>query len=125
MLLGLSALSSVGSFEIIAVGRSVERNLTHMLTPEQTFKRIGASRRIRHIHQVVLALSIVLQLDVFVLVVFFAVWMDQVSRLPIVDGRADLRIDLAGLDQCVHGALQGLAGCDRASDHRKRSIPRP
>lgn len=55
-----------------------------MLTPEQTFKRIGASRRIRQIHQVVLALSIVLQLDVFVLVVFFAVWMDQVSRLPIV-----------------------------------------
>lgn len=84
MPLGLSALSSVGSFEIIAVGRSVERNLTHMLTPEQTFKRIGASRRIRQIHQVVLALSIVLQLDVFVLVVFFAVWMDQVSRLPIV-----------------------------------------
>ncbi|KAK6909280.1 hypothetical protein I203_103297 [Kwoniella mangroviensis CBS 8507] len=45
----------------------------------QTFQRIGASSKINKIYKLVLALSILLQLDAFVLVAFFALFLDQVS----------------------------------------------
>ncbi|WVW86294.1 hypothetical protein I302_108336 [Kwoniella bestiolae CBS 10118] len=48
----------------------------------QTFQRIGASSKINKIYKLVLALSILLQLDAFVLVTFFALFLDQISRGP-------------------------------------------
>ncbi|OCF61421.1 hypothetical protein L486_01069 [Kwoniella mangroviensis CBS 10435] len=47
----------------------------------QTFQRIGASSKINKIYKLVLALSILLQLDAFVLVAFFALFLDQ-ALLP-------------------------------------------
>ena len=46
----------------------------------QTFKRIGANDRINRLYKLLMVLGIVLQLDVFVLLVFFALWLDQVSN---------------------------------------------
>lgn len=45
----------------------------------ETFQRIGASIPMRRMYTLVLAMSIILQLDVFVLVTLFALWLDQVS----------------------------------------------
>ncbi|RXK35952.1 hypothetical protein M231_06775 [Tremella mesenterica] len=46
----------------------------------QTFQRIGASEKINKIYRLVMVLSIVLQLDVYLLVVFFALWIDQMTK---------------------------------------------
>ncbi|WWC95009.1 hypothetical protein V866_001861 [Kwoniella sp. B9012] len=46
----------------------------------QTFQRIGASSKINKIYKLVLALSILLQLDAFVLVTFFALFLDQAFK---------------------------------------------
>ncbi|WVF72881.1 hypothetical protein IAT40_007699 [Kwoniella sp. CBS 6097] len=48
----------------------------------QTFQRIGASTEMNRLYKLVLALSILLQLDAFVLVTFFALFLDQISRGP-------------------------------------------
>ncbi|WVR00076.1 hypothetical protein IAU59_007218 [Kwoniella sp. CBS 9459] len=48
----------------------------------QTFQRIGASTQMNRLYKLVLALSILLQLDAFVLVTFFALFLDQISRGP-------------------------------------------
>lgn len=45
----------------------------------ESFQRIGASRPMKRMYTLVLAMSIVLQLDVFVLITFFALWLAQVS----------------------------------------------
>ncbi|WWC64726.1 uncharacterized protein I303_107337 [Kwoniella dejecticola CBS 10117] len=46
----------------------------------QTFQRIGASTKINRIYKLVLALSILLQVDAFVLVTFFALFLDQAFK---------------------------------------------
>ncbi|OCF42230.1 hypothetical protein I317_03965 [Kwoniella heveanensis CBS 569] len=48
----------------------------------QTFQRIGASSQMNRLYKLVLALSILLQIDAFVLVTFFALFLDQISRGP-------------------------------------------
>nr|XP_018261025.1 uncharacterized protein I303_06742 [Kwoniella dejecticola CBS 10117]OBR83183.1 hypothetical protein I303_06742 [Kwoniella dejecticola CBS 10117] len=50
--------------------------------PGKTFQRIGASTKINRIYKLVLALSILLQVDAFVLVTFFALFLDQISNGP-------------------------------------------
>lgn len=46
----------------------------------ETFQRIGASRAMKRMYSLVLAMSIILQLDAFVLITFFALWLAQVSH---------------------------------------------
>ncbi|WVQ77471.1 hypothetical protein IAR50_007157 [Cryptococcus sp. DSM 104548] len=46
----------------------------------QTFQRIGASSNMNKMYRLVLGLSIVLQLDAFALVTFFALYLDQITR---------------------------------------------
>ncbi|ODN99214.1 hypothetical protein I350_07373 [Cryptococcus amylolentus CBS 6273] len=46
----------------------------------QTFQRIGASSTMNKMYKLVLGLSIILQLDAFALVTFFALYLDQITR---------------------------------------------
>lgn len=46
----------------------------------QTFKRVGASLTINRVYNVVLVLSIVIQLSLFFIVVSGALWIDQISN---------------------------------------------
>ncbi|ODN89212.1 hypothetical protein L198_06535 [Cryptococcus wingfieldii CBS 7118] len=46
----------------------------------RTFQRIGASSTMNKMYKLVLGLSIILQLDAFVLVTFFALYLDQITR---------------------------------------------
>ena len=46
----------------------------------QTFKRVGASRTIKRVYQLVLVLSVTIQLSLFFVVASVALWLDQICN---------------------------------------------
>ena len=66
----------------------------------QTFKRVGASRTIKRVYQLVLVLSVTIQLSLFFVVASVALWLDQIYNGDI--GRLTTRsAAFRGIDMYV------------------------